>query len=152
MEMKMAEATKYLEERAANIRRCSDKLRAAIQEIEHYLCEVAKQTGIPSLTMVHLTTFKDTQSEMAGRIIMQLRKHSDGYIYLFWKDYNLAVDDYNVGLTVEQTSRAGLMEAVKELPAFIFDYAKTLETEGKLISGFADKAKQIADIILTTTS
>jgi hypothetical protein len=132
----------YLQARAENIANASDKLRTAMKHVDWALSEdINKNPGVGRLAGVESGTVR-LQDDYCMHIAYSQRKHA---WYLFW------IGDPESGYAepkeAHEISRAALVAAVKELPAFLAAYAKKLADEEVELGDFAEKAERIAQIL-----
>jgi len=144
----LAGVVEYLAQRGQDLQRYSDRLREAVHRIENYLTELARECGIRS----HQVILEDADIDWMGRnqygYIMQLRK-AKGHWWLFFDFYltigpdgpERVVDD---PLLVSEVPRRILKEAVKQLPAFIRQYAQTLGVKAEQYREVAEVAEKMA--------
>lgn len=136
------ELVKYINERARNVESYSDKLRKAIEEIDNYLEEIAKQSGVgfcgPAIE----------HDEEGMPIFLAIDKNYRATVP-YWGlclTYFNGVE-HNFGKLLKSASRDQIKKAVPLLPKFLRDYAKELRESEQELKEFSDKAERIANIL-----
>ena len=135
----MSEIVSYLNERAENMVRYSDKLSESITKIDDYIEKIAPKIGI---RFNYQEPFFTDTKEHVGKVeyILSIRKD--------WGLYAVPNCEYLDTIVIcRDGSRAMKKAAVKALPAFLKRYAEIAEESEKEYSDISEKAFQIADIL-----
>jgi hypothetical protein len=134
----MPEIVSYMNERAANLVRYSDKLSEALNKIDDYFEEVGARAGIkfrdPEI-------FFEEYKDQIGKIKYKLLVNKE------WGLYASADCEYIDSILIAEGSRAMKKAAIKRLPEFLRLYAESLEKFEKEYEDIAEKAAQMAEIL-----
>lgn len=145
----MAEASltgvvKYLEERAKNIAKYSDKLRDAVRKVDMYVEGVGKATGVEFLDTEPMMAYTDSGAQVEVRLAVKKRNGVWGIAVLERVEWE---SSFYFRCWLSHACREILKAAVKRLPTFIKLYADELEKQEKEIRDFAEKAEKIASML-----
>jgi hypothetical protein len=128
----------YINERAANLVRYSDKLSAALVKIDDYFEEVGPKAGIK---LTDSEVFFTDHEEMIGKVEYRLRVTKE------WGLYAIPDCEELNSVLICEASRPMKKAAVMRLPAFMQLYAKTLEKFEKEYEEVSEAATQMAEIL-----
>jgi len=128
----------YMNERAANLVRYSDKLSEALNKIDDYFEEIGPKAGIKFTDHeVFFTEYKD----QIGKIKYKLMVSKE------WGLYASPDCEYIDSILIAEGSRPMKKEAIKRLPEFLRLYAESLEIFEKEYEDISEKAEKIAEIL-----
>lgn len=128
----------YMNERAANLVRYSDKLSEALNKIDDYFEEIGPKAGIKFTDPdVFFTEYKD----QIGKIKYKLMVSKE------WGLYASPDCEYIDAILITEGSRPMKKEAIKRLPEFLRLYAESLERFEKEYEDISEKAEKIAEIL-----
>ena len=131
------ETLAYIEERAQNIIRYSDKLSQTIRILDNYCAKIGEQTG---LKFTDSEVFYTEYREPWGKISYRLRIGKEWGLYAA----NDIEDMDNDCLT--DVSRAIKKEAIKRFPAFLKKYAEALQNLSVEYEDIAKKSDELIKI------
>jgi len=134
----MAEVVSYLEERASNISRYSDKLSEALREIDTYFEKVGPKVGI---RFIDSEPFYEETNPNEGKISYYLMVAKD------WGLYAKSNCEYIDSKLIAHASRAMKKAAVVRLPEFMKLYAEAARKTESEFEDVSKKATQIAAIM-----
>lgn len=134
----MPELVTYINERAANLVRYSDKLSEALNEIDDYFEEVGPKAGIKyNDPEPFYTEYKD----QIGKIVWSLSIRKE------WGLYAISDCEYINPELIANSSRAMKKAAIKRLPEFMQLYADALKEWEAEFEEISEKAAQVAAIL-----
>jgi hypothetical protein len=128
----------YINNRAQNIVRYSDKLSEALTVIDKYFETVGPKAGI---RFNDTTAFYQEYNDQIGKIAWTLSVRQE------WGLYAIADCEYVNSKLVMESSRAMKKAAIDRLPEFIQRYACTLQAYKNEYKEVSEKAEKIADIL-----
>jgi hypothetical protein len=131
----------YINERAQNLVRYSDKLSESLIKIDDYFEEVGPKAGIKfSDPEVFFTDYKD----QIGKIKYQLSVRKE------WGLWAVSDCEYVDSVLIAEAPRAMKKSAIKRFPEFIKLYAESLKSFEEEYAEVSEKAAQIATILGAT--
>lgn len=138
----MPELVTYINERAVNIIKYSDKLSEALKKIDKYFEIVGPKAGVK---FTDSETFYSENDANGDKISYRLRVSKD------WGLYAYPDCEYHDTINICDASRAMKKETIKRLPKFIQAYADALKKLELEYEDISEKAAKMADILGETT-
>jgi len=132
------ETVKYINERAQNLVKYSDKLSTALKAIDKYFEIVGPKAGI---RFTDPEVFYTDNHEYLGKVNYYLSVRKD------WGLYSIPDVMEIPNSIITDCSRTLKKAAVKRLPEFLRLYAAELEKHEKEYKEISEKAEKIAEIL-----
>jgi hypothetical protein len=129
---------KYINERAGNLVRYSDKLSAALITIDKYFEIVGPKAGI---RFTDPEPFYTDNNEYLGKVNYRLSVRKD------WGLHSIADVEEFSGEVITDCSRPVKKAAIKRLPEFLRLYALELEKYEKEYEEISEKAEKMVEIL-----
>jgi hypothetical protein len=131
----------YINERAQNLVRYSDKLSENLNKIDDYFEEVGPKAGI---TFTDPEVFYSDFKDQIGKIKYQLSVRKE------WGLWAVSDCEYVDSILIAEAPRAMKKAAIKGFPEFIRLYAESLKSFEDEYEDISEKAAQIAAILGAT--
>jgi hypothetical protein len=139
----MAKNMEYIEMRAKNLKRYSDKLSSAIRVVDKYFEKVGPTIG---LKLTDKEVFYSEYKDQIGKVEYKLRvSKASSDCWGLWVKADCEYIDTDI---ITDVSRAMKKAAIKRLPAFIEYYSDevaNLESDYHTISDIAEKIASIME-------
>ena len=133
-----AEMVKYINERAKNLVRYSDKLSDALNSIDDYFEIIGPKVGI---RFTDKESFFEERHEYLGKVFYHLSVRKDWGLYVV--SSAMEIEDK----CITDCSRFIKKEAIKRLPEFLKLYSLEAERFEKEYKDISEKAEKMAAIL-----
>lgn len=144
----LAEVVKYIAERSQNIANYSDKLSKKIKELDDWVTPIAQSAGVKIDSNLVIATHSDKWG--ATTKTLSIRKITAPNNFTGWglvvKEESDSMRDASYTF-LQNASGAVKVGAIKQLPAFLQEYAQLLQKNEQEFEQVAEKAERMAQAI-----